>query len=70
MNWIYLKMKLLGFKMQKEKNLDKNLDEFNKLVIELENIGGKINNEDQAIILLNSLPSTYSQLRDTIKYGM
>ena len=39
------------------------------MVIELENIGEKINDEDQTIILLNSLPSTYSQLRDTIKYG-
>ncbi|KAJ9678945.1 hypothetical protein PVL29_020990 [Vitis rotundifolia] len=53
--------------MQEDKNLDENLDEFNKLVIELENTGEKINDEDQTVILLNSLPSTYSQLRDTIK---
>ncbi|KAJ9698259.1 hypothetical protein PVL29_007372 [Vitis rotundifolia] len=55
--------------MQEDKNLDENFDEFNKLVIELENIGEKINDEDQIIILLNSLPLTYSQLHDTIKYG-
>ena len=62
-------MKLFGFKMQKDKNLDKNLDECNKLVIELENIGEKIKYENQAVILLNSLPSNYNQLCDTIKYG-
>ena len=62
-NRIYLKMKLFGFKMQEDKYLDENFDEFNKLV------GKKINDEDQTIILLNSLPLTYSQLRDTIKYG-
>ena len=33
--------------MQEDKNLDENLDEFNTLVIELENIGEKINDEDQ-----------------------
>ena len=33
MNRIYLKVKLFGFKMQEDKNLDENLDEFNKLVI-------------------------------------
>ena len=32
--------------MQEDKNLDENLHEFNKWVIELENIGDKINNED------------------------
>ncbi|KAJ9697348.1 hypothetical protein PVL29_009245 [Vitis rotundifolia] len=56
--------------MQEDKNVDENLDKFNKLVIELENIREKINNEDQAIILLNSLPSIYNQLCDIIKYGM
>ena len=35
--------------MQEDKNLDENLDEFNTLVIELENIGEKINDEDQTI---------------------
>ena len=39
-------VKLFGFKMQEDKNLDENLHEFNKWVIELENIGDKINNED------------------------
>ena len=68
-NRIYLKVKLFGFKMQEDNNLNENFNEFNKLVIELENIGEKINDKDHAVILLNSLPLTYNQLPDTIKYG-
>ena len=55
--------------MQEDNNLNENFNEFNKLVIELENIGEKINDEDHAVILLNSFPLTYNQLPDTIKYG-
>ena len=64
-----MKVKLFGFKMQEDNNLNENFNEFNKLVIELENIGEKINDEDHAVILLNSFPLTYNQLPDTIKYG-
>lgn len=41
MNRIFHKIKLFGFKMQDEMSLDKNLDEFNKIVIDLKNIGKK-----------------------------
>ena len=37
-NRIYLKAKFFGFKMQEDKSLDENLDEFNKIVIDLENM--------------------------------
>ena len=68
-NKIYLKTKLFWFKMQEDKSLEENLDEFNKVVIDLENIGEKIDDENQAVILLNSLPPAYNQLRDTIRYS-
>ena len=35
----------------------------------LENLDVKIDEEAQAIFLLNSLPKQYDQLRDTLKYG-
>ena len=44
-NQIYLKVKLFGFKMQEDKILDDNLDEFNNIIIEFENIGVKIYDE-------------------------
>ena len=36
---------------------------------DLENIGEKIADWDQAVILLNSLSSAYGQIRDTIRYN-
>lgn len=49
-NQIYLKSKMFGFKMMEDKNLDENIDEFNKIIIYLQNIGEKANTEDQVVI--------------------
>ncbi|KAL9664406.1 hypothetical protein QQ045_019806 [Rhodiola kirilowii] len=43
------------------------LDDFAKNVIDLENINEKIEDEDQAIMVLNSLPPKYYTLVDTMK---
>ena len=69
-NQIYLKSKLFGFKMLKDKNIDENMDEFNKTIIDLQNIGEKIDVEDQAVILLNFLSSVFNQLEDTINWKL
>ena len=63
-NRTYLKQKFYGFKMDKSKTMDENVDEFTNLVADV-----KIDEEDQAIFLLNSLPKQYDQLCDTLKYG-
>ena len=55
--------------MDDSKTIDENVDEFTKLVADLENLDVKIDEEDQAIFLLNSLPKQYDQLRDNLKYG-
>ena len=68
-NKIYLKEQLFGFKMDPSKSLEENLDEFNKITIGLANIDEKISNENQAIIILNSLPNSYKDLKLAIKYG-
>ena len=41
---------MFGFKMMEDKNLDENIDEFNKIIIYLQNIGEKANTEDQVVI--------------------
>ncbi|PON39316.1 hypothetical protein TorRG33x02_343070, partial [Trema orientale] len=45
------------------------IDEFTKLVSDLESLNIKLEEEDQAIFFLNSLPKQYDQLRDTLKFG-
>ena len=47
--------------------IDENIDEFPKLVLDLEILGVKIEDEDQAMIFLNSLPKVFGQLRDILK---
>ena len=68
-NKIYLKQKFFGFKMHEGKLIDENIDEFTKLVLDLESLGVKIEDEDQAMIFLNSLPKVFGQLRDILKYN-
>ena len=48
----------------KGKSIDENIDKFTKLVVDLESLCVKIENEDQAVILLNSLPKVFDQLID------
>lgn len=67
---IYLKSKLFGYKMNDTKSIRDNVDDFNRLLLDLENIGIKIDDEDKAIILLlNSLPKSYSTFVETLKYA-
>ena len=69
-NRILLKEKFFGFKMDTTKNLEPNLDDFKKIAITLTSIDDeKIGDESQAIILLNSLPESYRELKAAIKFG-
>ncbi|KAA0038009.1 Retrovirus-related Pol polyprotein from transposon TNT 1-94 [Cucumis melo var. makuwa] len=68
-NKIYIKEKFFGYKMDQSKSLEENLNEFQKIVVDLNNIGEKMSDENQAIILLNSLPETYREVKAAIKYG-
>jgi hypothetical protein len=68
-NKLYLKKKLYTLRMDESKELRKHLDDYNKIILDLCNIGVKIDDEDQAIILLSSLPKNYEHFVDTILYG-
>ena len=70
-NKIYLKERLFGYRMSTSKSLEENLDEFLKMTIELANSGDKeaLSDENQAIIILNSLPEAYKEVKTAIKYG-
>ncbi|GJZ59552.1 retrovirus-related pol polyprotein from transposon TNT 1-94 [Tanacetum coccineum] len=68
-NKLYLKKKLFTFYMHSSKKLSEHIDEFNKLIGDLANIDIDIDDEDQALMLLTSLPSSYDNFVETLLYG-
>ena len=68
-NRLSLKKQLLTLLMPEGAHLTDHLDEFNRITMELDTIGMKTEEEDKAIILLVSLPSSYEHLRTTLLYG-
>lgn len=68
-NRLYLKKRLYQLTMEEGKELRKHLDDFNKLILELNGVGVVLEEEDQAIILLSSLPKSYEHFVDTLLYG-
>ncbi|GJZ23126.1 retrovirus-related pol polyprotein from transposon TNT 1-94, partial [Tanacetum coccineum] len=58
-NKLYLKKKMFTFYMHSGKKLSKHIDEFNKLTGDLTNIDIDIDDENQALVLLTSLPPSY-----------
>lgn len=63
---IYLKGILFGFKIQEDKPIEDYLDEFNRIVIDLVNIGVDTPDEDQAILILNAFPPSYANFVDAM----
>lgn len=55
--------------MDDDKNLDKNLDIFTKLVSDLASLDDELSEEDQAVILLNRITRRFEPLVHTLKYG-
>ncbi|GJT83532.1 hypothetical protein Tco_1057874 [Tanacetum coccineum] len=49
--------------------LGDHIDEFNNLILDLVNIDIEIEDEDQALMLLTSLPSSYENFVETLLYG-
>ncbi|GKC51329.1 hypothetical protein Tco_1074074 [Tanacetum coccineum] len=68
-NKLYLKKKLFTFYMDSGKKLSEHINEFNKLIGDLANIDIDIDDEDQALMLLTSLPSSYDNFVETLLYG-
>nr|GEV53640.1 retrovirus-related Pol polyprotein from transposon TNT 1-94 [Tanacetum cinerariifolium] len=68
-NRLYLKKKLYTYYMSPGTKLGDHIDEFNKLILDLANIDIKIEDEDRALMLLTSLPSSYENIVETLLYG-
>ena len=68
-NRLYLRQRLYSFKMAEGKSIEDQMDEFNKIIDDLENVDVKMEEEDQAIILLSALPKSYGHFVDAMLYG-
>ena len=66
---IALKQKLHLLRMPEGSSLKEHLDTFLSIVMDLESMDVKIDDEDKAIVLLCSLPPSYKTFRDTVSYG-
>ncbi|KAH0655443.1 hypothetical protein KY285_030325 [Solanum tuberosum] len=68
-NRLYLKQKLYTFRMVECTSILSHLDAFDSILMDLSNIDAKVNDEDQTVLLLISLPQSFKHIRDTILYG-
>ena len=67
-NRLYLKQKLYMLRMTEGTSILSHLDKFDSLILDLKNVDVKITDEDQAILLLCSLPQCFKYFRDTMIY--
>ena len=63
-----MKQHFYAFHMSKGTSFRSHLDELNRIILDLKNIIMKINDKDQALILLCSLPHSYVDFADTMLY--
>ena len=70
-NKLYLKQKLYGLKMAESSDLSQHINVFNQIISDLKRIDVKFEDEDKALMLLNSLSasSTYENLVTTLMWG-
>src|SRR5436190_6822526 len=68
-NKLYTKKQLYCLRMKKGTPILQHLNLFNKIVSDLLALEVKLEEEDKALLLLGSLPSSYDHLVTTIMYG-
>jgi len=68
-NWLCFKQQLYTFKMIESRIATEQLADFNKILDDLQNNEVKLEKEDKALLLLNSLPKSFEHFKDAILYG-
>ena len=68
-NRLILKERLYTLRMTEGTSIKTHISEFSSIIVDLQNLEVKIEDEDQALILLCSLPQSYKHLREIILYG-
>ncbi|KAL8463061.1 hypothetical protein ACS0TY_033901 [Phlomoides rotata] len=68
-NKLYVKQRLLDFRMSEDKNLNEQLDTFNRYVDDFEDLDVKLEDDDKALMLLNALLRSLENFKDIILFG-
>lgn len=68
-NWLFLKKKLFQFHYMQGMTMNQYLNNFNKILVDLQNLDVSIEDEHKALLLLYSLLDTYDHLTTTLLYG-
>ena len=68
-NKMFIREKLFSFKMNLNKNLDENLDEFKKITNALNQTEEKLRAKSEVVILINLIHDTSKEVKTTLKYG-
>ncbi|CAH9119673.1 unnamed protein product [Cuscuta europaea] len=66
---LFLLEKFFRFRLDLTKDIDENLDVFNKLIQNIKQVGNKHIDDYTAIVLLNAIPDSYNDVKSAIKYG-
>nr|GEW65313.1 putative reverse transcriptase domain-containing protein [Tanacetum cinerariifolium] len=64
-----LRERLYTLRMSESTQVKDRLDTFNRIILDLQGVGVKLDDEDQALILICSLPGSYENFVDTMLYG-
>lgn len=62
-NKMFLRKKFFTFKMDSAKTPTENLDKFKKIVTKFKSLGEKLGDDNEAYVLLNSLPKAYKKVK-------
>ncbi|KAL8511639.1 hypothetical protein ACS0TY_018155 [Phlomoides rotata] len=68
-NKLYVKQKLLDFRMFEDKGLSDQLDTFNNYIDDIEDLDVKLEDDDKALMLLNALPRSLDNFKDAVLFG-
>ncbi|KAL8488520.1 hypothetical protein ACS0TY_024701 [Phlomoides rotata] len=68
-NKLYVKQELLDFRMSDGKDLNEQLDTFNRYIDDLEDLDLKMEDDDKALMFLNALPKSLDNFKDYVLFG-
>lgn len=69
-NRLYIKKKMFSLNMAKSASLDDHIDEFNKLYDDLDTIDKGLSDESKALLLISSLPKSYTYFASNLNVIM